>query len=214
MALRARELVVVLVQFLARPARVRKRRRRLLSVLVVAVLAPVLLMATDAGSVGFGPGHARLHGLLRGCRSAGIVAVRAVILPVAARAAQSEGVGVLLVAEQHIAAVGRRVAHAIGVILRFRNRWMHPPQDIVPCRQAAGCRGRATGLVADDAGIVMHPFLVAVEALPVIGGFEAWHADIRVHRIDRVTRLAGRYGRRVRLHRIRRNRLRRQRGRR
>ncbi len=61
---------------------------------------------------------------------------------------------------------------------RLGDRLVYPSNNVV--RRGfdhGGRRGCASGGVADDAGVGIHPIAMAIQALPVIRAFEAGHAD-------------------------------------
>lgn len=151
----------------------RERLGRKLIILIMAVVARIILMTRCARAVRILPGagfNQDFQALGGGCGGA-IVAIATVVPAVTAHAIQTESLDMLIMPEHHIRpGDGCETSAEVFFSRRFHSR-MHPADDVIG--RYIGCGGLAIARgVAFHAGVLVGPFAMAVETLPVIRTFE------------------------------------------
>lgn len=161
---------------------------RLAVFVVVALGAGLALVTGHAWAMGVAPGGGGFDGavdaVLGGCVA---VAVGAGVALVAVNATDAVTLDVLNVAKEDMLAGGGSEASDKTFVGRRGDGRMHAADDVAG-RGGMFSRGvGVSGRVTDDAVVVATPILVAVEALAVVGAFEAGDLDVGGVAFNRVT---------------------------
>jgi hypothetical protein len=113
------------------------------------------------------------------------VAARATWFVVTFHTFQPKPAGMLVVTEDDLPSGQPLGPQPVSLPIRFRNRWVYPPQDIILCRtycHAAVLHAARLCQVADIAVSLVYPLPVTVQALLVVSASEGGFVDVCLRR--------------------------------